>query len=244
LPLNNILLPTHSFSLEISELAEADRIVFFNDSNIILNNLDSETLIPYGLICEYLCNTDWDDYKPVHLEQQIKSQNLTSNFPQCLTVDTPHPRLSWKLKSSHRGAKQTAFQIIVAPTEEDIDSEKNLLWNSSKRNSSETIGIEYTGKKLNSPYIKYIYGLLGKAELVENAHFPTEKHGYDYSKRAAVYPFLVKYLGLDLSKAMNPNGSLKEEGIVIEDQKALYPFDEKHPLPAKGIRNNDDVVWK
>lgn len=57
----------------------------------------------------------------------------------------------------------------------------------------------------------------GKAELVENAHFPTEKHGFDYSKRAAVYPFLAKYLGLDLSKAMNPDGSLKEEGIVIED---------------------------
>lgn len=94
------------------------------------------------------------------------------------------------------------------------------------------------------PHIKYIYGLLGKAELVENAHFPSEKHGYDYSKRAAVYPFLAKYLGLDLSKAMNPDGSLKEEGIVIEAQKTLYPFDEKHPFPAKGIRNNDDVVWK
>ncbi|MDO9341281.1 MAG: alpha/beta hydrolase [Bacteroidales bacterium] len=94
------------------------------------------------------------------------------------------------------------------------------------------------------PHIKYIYGLLGKAELVENAHFPTEKHGYDYSKRAAVYPFLAKYLGLDLSKAMNPDGSLKEVGIVIEDQKALYSFNDKHPFPTNAIRNNDDVVWK
>ena len=94
------------------------------------------------------------------------------------------------------------------------------------------------------PHIKYIYGLLGKPDLVKNAHFPTEKHGYDYSKRAAVYPFLAKYLGLDLSKAVNPDGSLKEEGIVIEDQKALYAFDEKHPFSAKGIRNNDGVIWK
>ena len=106
-------------------------------------------------------------------------------------------------------------------------------------------GDDYTKNtpEVEYPHIKYIYGLLGKADLVENAHFPAEKHGYDYSKRKAVYPFLAKYLNLDLSKAVNDDGSLKEDGIVIEDQKALYPFDEKHPFPAKGIKNNNDVVW-
>ncbi len=94
------------------------------------------------------------------------------------------------------------------------------------------------------PHIKYIYGLLGNPNLIENVHLPNDKHGYDYNKRAAVYPFLAKYLGLDLTKAMNPDGSLKEDGIVIEDQKALYPFDDKHPFPVNGIRNNDDVIWK
>lgn len=106
-------------------------------------------------------------------------------------------------------------------------------------------GDDYTKNtpEVEYPHIRYIYGLLGKPELVENAHFALEKHGYDYSKRAAVYPFLAKYLGLDLSKAVNPDGSLKEEGIVIEDQKALYPFDEKHPFPENGIRKNDDIKW-
>ena len=106
-------------------------------------------------------------------------------------------------------------------------------------------GDDYTKNtpQVEYPHIKYIYGLLGKPELVENAHFALEKHGYDYSKRAAVYPFLAKYLGLDLLKAENPDGSLKEDGIIIEKQKALYPFDEKHPFPANGIRKNDDVKW-
>lgn len=94
------------------------------------------------------------------------------------------------------------------------------------------------------PHIKYIYGLLGKADMVENAHFANEQHGYDYSKRAAAYPFLAKHLGLDLSKAINPDGTLNEKGIVIEVQRALYPFDEKHPFPTNAIRKNDDVVWK
>lgn len=94
------------------------------------------------------------------------------------------------------------------------------------------------------PHLKYIYGLLGKPGNVENVHLPNDKHGYDHNKRAAVYPFLAEHLGLDLTKAMNSDGSLKEDGIVIEDQKALYPFDDKHSFPVSGIRNNNDVVWK
>ena len=68
-------------------------------------------------------------------------------------------------------------------------------------------------------------------------------HGYDVNKRAAVYPFLAKYLGLDVKKAINADGTVKEDMIVIEDQKALYPFDEKHPFPASGIKSNDGVKW-
>ena len=94
------------------------------------------------------------------------------------------------------------------------------------------------------PHIKYIYGLLGNSNLVENVHLPNDKHGYDDNKRIAVYPFLAKYLGLDVTKAMNPDGTLNEKNIVIEDQKALYSFNDKHPFPTNGIRNNDDVVWE
>ena len=93
------------------------------------------------------------------------------------------------------------------------------------------------------PHIKYIYGLLGKSNLVENVHLPNDKHGYDDNKRIAVYPFLAKHLGLDVTKAMNPDGTLNEKNIVIEDQKTLYSFNDKHPFPANGIRKNDDVIW-
>jgi len=94
------------------------------------------------------------------------------------------------------------------------------------------------------PHEKYIYSLLGKSENVENVHLPNDKHGYDENKRIAAYPFLAKHLKLDLSKSLNPDGTLNEKMIVIEDQKALYPFDVKHPFPAGSIRNNDNVVWK
>jgi hypothetical protein len=43
---------------------------------------------------------------------------------------------------------------------------------------------------------------------------------------------------------MNPDGSLNEKGIVIEEIETLYIFDEGHPLPDHAVRNNDDVVWE
>ncbi len=78
--------------------------------------------------------------------------------------------------------------------------------------------------------------------MVENVHLPDDHHGYDFNKRAAVYPFLAKHLGLDLTMAMD--AALLEEGIVIEDIEDLYPFDENHPVPENLIRDNDKVVWK
>ena len=105
-----------------------------------------------------------------------------------------------------------------------------------------TDATEFT-PEVEYPHIKYIYGLFGKSDLVENAHLPQDDHGYDYNKRVAVYPFLAKHLGLDLLKAMGMDGKLIEEGIVIEDIEALYSFDEDHPLPEGAILNNDDVQW-
>ena len=99
-----------------------------------------------------------------------------------------------------------------------------------------------TTPDIEYPHIKYIYELFGKSEMVENTHLPDDQHGYGFNKRAAVYPFLAKHLGLDLSMAMD--ATILEEGIVIEEIEVLYPFDEKHPFPGNLIRNNDDVVWK
>ncbi|SHJ96526.1 alpha/beta hydrolase family protein [Pseudozobellia thermophila] len=93
------------------------------------------------------------------------------------------------------------------------------------------------------PFMNYIYGLFGKSEMVENAHFPNELHGYGPKMRAAVYPFLAKHLSLDASQVMNVDGSPNEEGITIEEIEALYPFDENHPFPEFGVRSNDGVVW-
>ncbi|SHN15591.1 Acetyl xylan esterase (AXE1) [Cyclobacterium lianum] len=93
------------------------------------------------------------------------------------------------------------------------------------------------------PHLQYIYGLKGDKEMVENIHIPEDNHGYDDKKRQAVYPFLAKQLGLDLSKAMHPDGSLNEDKVVLEDQEVLYPFDDNHPFPESGITSVFDIKW-
>ena len=84
---------------------------------------------------------------------------------------------------------------------------------------------------------------MGVADRVNNVHLPNEAHDYGVNKRAAVYPFLAKYLGLDLAKIQNPDGSFNEGGIVIESQQTLYPFNQEHPLPVNAVRSNDLVKW-
>ncbi|MEX2512796.1 MAG: acetylxylan esterase [Cyclobacteriaceae bacterium] len=97
--------------------------------------------------------------------------------------------------------------------------------------------------KVEYPHLQYIYGLTGYPDQIENVHIPEDNHGYDDKKRMAVYPFLAKHLNLDLTQAMNLNGSLKEDNITIEDQEDLYTFTEKQPYPANGLSSINEIKW-
>ena len=60
------------------------------------------------------------------------------------------PRLSWTLESEERGQVQSAFRILVAASEGDLEAEENLLWDSGRVESGSTIGAEYEGEALRS----------------------------------------------------------------------------------------------
>ena len=98
--------------------------------------------------------------------------------------------------------------------------------------------------KVEFPHIQRIYSLFNVPDNVENAHFAVEGHGYEFSKRKAVYPFLAKHLGLHLEIIQNEDLSYNEEGITIEKYDQLIVFNETNPLPADAVKNNDEVEWK
>ena len=93
------------------------------------------------------------------------------------------------------------------------------------------------------PHIRYIYSLLGAKKMVSNVHLPNDKHGYEFSKRQAVYPFMAKYLRLDLSAITDNDGIITEENIVVEPYANFKIFSSDNPAPAYMVKTNDDVKW-
>src|SRR5262245_50059280 len=67
-----------------------------------------------------------------------------------LAIDTREPRLSWTIESAARGARQSAYQIIVASDAGALAADKGDLWDTGKVASNQTIQIEYKGKPLSS----------------------------------------------------------------------------------------------
>jgi uncharacterized protein len=93
------------------------------------------------------------------------------------------------------------------------------------------------------PHIKSIYKLFGAEKNMEYAHFPDEGHGYEFSKRKAVYPFMARHLKLDLSKIMDQNRKISEHSIEVEKYDKLEVFNDKNPVPSHAIKSNDGVKW-
>ena len=72
-----------------------------------------------------------------------------------LGIDVEKPRLSWIMRdedwrTAARGQKQTAYQILVASSEELLKKDKGDRWDSGKRVSDQSIQVEYAGKPLGS----------------------------------------------------------------------------------------------
>ena len=71
-----------------------------------------------------------------------------------LGIDMLTPRLSWKMASDKRGQKQTAYRILVASSQDQLQQNAGDLWDSGKVISDQSHLIAYAGKPLHStmPY--------------------------------------------------------------------------------------------
>lgn len=65
-------------------------------------------------------------------------------------IDRTQPRLSWRIESDARGAKQVAYQILVASAAELLAPGEADLWDSGRRVSDATTQIIYEGRTLES----------------------------------------------------------------------------------------------
>ena len=65
-------------------------------------------------------------------------------------IDVQKPRLSWKLESSRRGQKQTAYRVLVAGSREKLDNNVGDLWDTGKIVSDRSVQVAYDGSQLKS----------------------------------------------------------------------------------------------
>ena len=68
-------------------------------------------------------------------------------------IDVTRPRFSWQLQSSDKNArnqKQTAYQILVASSEEQLASQEGDFWDSGKIASAQMNQVVYAGTPLKS----------------------------------------------------------------------------------------------
>lgn len=84
------------------------------------------------------------------------------------------------------------------------------------------------------PYLQKIYSFYGAEENVEFAYFD-EPHNYGESKRQAMYPFLAKHLGLDMTQC-------DESKATVEPMETMLYFGPNRVnYPKNGIQTLDEL---
>ena len=80
---------------------------------------------------------------------------------------------------------------------------------------------------------------------MENAHFAKEGHGYQLSKRQAMYPFMVKHLGLNPKGVLNKKtGVYDESKNTIETPKRMHSFASLKDMPKHALKPGAMVSFK
>ena len=91
-----------------------------------------------------------------YTENQTGITETTVKYLRCeyrvnpLGIDVVKPRLSWILESEQRAQVQSAYQVLVASSEENLKRNKGDLWDSGKVNSDQSNQVIYKGKPLVS----------------------------------------------------------------------------------------------
>ena len=83
------------------------------------------------------------------------ASTLCENRVDPLGIDVLNPHLSWNLESTYRNKQQSAYQILVSDSEQELMNNIGNLWETEKINSDKSIQIVYQGKSLLSQMICY-----------------------------------------------------------------------------------------
>lgn len=98
-------------------------------------------------------------FTPILLSAQaIQAVDLRCEYKENpVAIDVTTPRLSWKMQApdGDRSVLQTAYQVRVAGSADDLAKGRRLLWDSGQQMSDQTTQIPYQGPALQSRQLCY-----------------------------------------------------------------------------------------
>ena len=84
-------------------------------------------------------------------QAELAPSELTCEYTtNPLGVDTPQPRFGWLLKSDRRSQLQSAYRVLVATSEKQLQANAGNKWDSGKVHSNRSVNVEYRGEPLSS----------------------------------------------------------------------------------------------
>ncbi|WEO99558.1 family 78 glycoside hydrolase catalytic domain [Streptomyces sp. FXJ1.172] len=76
-----------------------------------------------------------------------------------LGVDAAAPRFGWRMRSSVRGRRQSAYRLLVAGTAERLRAGRADVWDSGRVASADSVAVRYGGRALR-PSTRYFWTVL------------------------------------------------------------------------------------
>ena len=68
---------------------------------------------------------------------------VANNYKEVIVVDDSHPEFGWIMNDKDKNEYQTAYQILVASTRENLDKFRGNMWDSGKIKSDESTNVSY-----------------------------------------------------------------------------------------------------
>jgi hypothetical protein len=85
-----------------------------------------------------------------------------------------------------------------------------------------------------------IYGLYGQSKQLEQVHLAKDVHDYGPNKRMALYPFVAKHLGMNISRIQDTQGDIQESKTLLSAQD-LSVFTQNYPRPKNALMGDEAV---
>jgi len=71
---------------------------------------------------------------------------VANNDKFAILVDDPHPEFGWIMNDKDKNELQTAYQILVASSKENLENDKGDMWDSGKIKNDESSNVSYSKK--------------------------------------------------------------------------------------------------